>query len=244
MSETTESDGAVSNRLLALLPENEYARLLPKLEQVDLTFGKNIYDRGEPIRFVYFPTSGLISLLAYVEDRVPLEVGLIGSEGMAGLPVFLGVETSLHRAVVQGAGSALSMRAADFLDECRSGGALPMILQRFTHSLLAQVSQSAACNRFHALEARLARWLLMTSDRVRKPEFRITQEFLSNMLGVRREAVSKSATVFQQQQLIRYSRGHISIINRAELEKKACPCYGLIKDEETNFPVAATRVNR
>jgi len=156
---------------------------------------------------------------------------------MVGLGVFLGVKTSNNRAIVQGKGFAMKMEVEDFLTECTSGDSLHRLLQRYTHSLLTQVSQSAVCYRFHLIEARLARWLLMTSDRMRTSEFRLTQEFLSNMLGVRREAVNKAAVTLQQQQLISYSRGNISIINRAELEKTSCLCYAIIKDEEKRFPV-------
>lgn len=236
MPETTQLDAPIPNQLLAALPTEEYRRLLPKLEQVALTNGENIYEPGEIIRYVYFPSSGIISLLAAVQDSVPIEVGIVGKEGFVGLPVFLGVKTSLNRAIVQGAGSAMRMKDEDFLVVCQNGGLLPRLLQRFTHSLLAQVSQSAVCYRFHLIESRLARWLLMTSDRMETNEFQITQEFLSNMLGVRREAVNKSAVILQQQQLISYSRGNISI-DRMGLEKVACRCYSIIKDEEKSFPV-------
>ena len=236
MPDTTKPNVPIRNRLLAALPVKEYRGLFPDLEQVPLTYGENIYERGEIIEHVYFPESGIISLLAAVRESATLEVGLIGREGVAGLAIFLGVKTSNHRAIVQGAGSAMRMKAADFLAECRNGGTLPRLLLRFTHSLLTQISQSAACYRFHSIEARLARWLLMTSDRMETSEFQITQEFLSNMLGVRREAVNKSAARLQQQQLIRYGRGNISIIDRTSLEAAACQCYVIIKDEEKSFP--------
>ena len=205
MSEIVRS----ANRLLAALPAKEYNRLLPKLREVPLTYTETVYEPGDVIRRVYFPISGIISLLSAVGERSLLEVGIVGNEGFVGLPVFLGVKTSGNRALVQGAGVALEMKTTDFLAECKNGGALPTLLQRYTHSLLTQISQSAVCNRFHAIEARLARWLLMTADRMGSNDFQITQEFLSNMLGVRREAVSKSATNFQQRQLISYSRGNI-----------------------------------
>lgn len=221
-----------ANRLLAALPAKEYARLLPKLREVSLTYSETIYEPGDLIRRVYFPNSGIISLLSAVGERSLLEVGIVGSEGFVGLPAFLGVKTSNNRALVQGAGAALALKTADFLAECRAGGALPRILQRYTHSLLTQISQSAVCNRFHEIEARLARWLLMTADRMETDNFKITQDFLSNMLGVRREAVSKSAAALQQRQLIGYSRGNISIINRTGLESAACNCYAIIKNEE------------
>ncbi|HEX9961792.1 MAG TPA: Crp/Fnr family transcriptional regulator [Pyrinomonadaceae bacterium] len=237
MSETAELNTPIHNRLLAALPAEEYRRLSSGFETFALTYGENIYERGEIISHVYFPDSGIISLLAAVEDSAMLEVGLVGSEGMIGLPVFLGVKTSSNRAIVQGTGFATRMKTADFLAECENGSALPRLLQRYAHSLLTQVSQSAVCYRFHLSEARLARWLLMTADRMESDKFLLTQEFLSKMLGVRREAVNKSAVILQRQQLISYSRGNILIINQAGLEKAACLCYDIIKDEEKSFPV-------
>ena len=227
MSENTEP----ANRLLAALPDKEYQHLLPKLEEVALAFTETIYAPDDIIRYVYFPNSGIVSLLAATGERSQLEVGIVGNEGVVGLPVFLGVEKSKNHALVQGAGSAMRMTTADFLTECNNGGSMPRILQRYTHSLLTQISQSAVCNRFHPIEARLARWLLMTSDRMESDVFQITQEFLSNMLGVRREAVTLSAKILQQNELISYRRGKISILNRAELEVVACHCYFIIKDE-------------
>lgn len=237
MSETRDLDKPAANRILAALPAGEYRQMFSRMEQIDLIYGENIYERGEIIRHVYFPESGIVSLLAAVEDSMTLEVGLVGSEGIIGLPVFLGVKTSSNRAVVQGAGSALRMKTKDFLAESKTGASLPRFLQRYAHSLLTQVSQSAVCYRFHPAEARLARWLLMTADRMEADKFQLTQEFLSNMLGVRREAVNKSAVILQQQELISYSRGTISIINQKNLEKAACLCYGIIKAEEKSFPV-------
>jgi CRP-like cAMP-binding protein len=228
----------IDNRLLAALPLEDYYRMVPKLEKVELKYEDKIYQKNDEIHHVYFPSSGIISLLTSVEDNLTLEVGLIGKEGMLGLSLFLGVKTSNNQAIVQGAGIALRMTAEDFLIECQNCSVLPRILQRFTHSRLNQVSQSAACYRFHPIESRLARWLLMTADRMEAEEFQTTQEFLSNMLGVRREAVNKSAVALQHQKLIRYSRGHISIMNRQGLEKATCLCYGIIKNEETIFPVS------
>ena len=222
------------NRLLAALPDKNYLRLLPKLERFELKFAENIYETGDVIEHVYFLETGIISLLSAVEGRSLLEVGIVGSEGFIGLPVFLGVKISNNRALVQGAGYALRMKTADFLEECDRDSALTKILQSFTHSLFVQISQSAACNRFHSIESRLARWLLMTGDRMKSDEFQITQDFLSNMLGVRREAVNKAAKNFQQQNLIVYNRGNLTILDRANLESNACACYEIIrKDNET-----------
>jgi len=235
MSEITKP----ANRLLAALPAKEYARLLPKLQEISLIFTETIYEPGDIIRHVYFPNSGIVSLLSAVGERSLLEVGIVGNEGFVGLPVFLGVKTSNNRAIVQGTGVAMRMKTADFLAESKNGSALPRLLQRYTHSLLIQISQSAVCYRFHQIEARLARWLLMTADRMGTGNFQITQEFLSNMLGVRREAVSKSAANLQQRQLISYRRGNVSIINLTGLEATACNCYFIVKDEEKSFRQAA-----
>ena len=227
MSETNTP----ANRLLAALPAKEYKRLLPKLEKFSLTDTKTIYELGDTIRHVYFPNSGTVSLLSTVEERSQLEVSTIGNEGFIGLPVTLGVKTSSNRVLVQGAGVAMRMKTKDFLKECKNGGLLPRVLQRYTHSLLTQISHSASCNRFHSILARLSRWLLMNSDRMASDDFRITQKSLSDMLGVRREGISKSATKLQQKRLISYSRGKISILNRAGLKTVACKCYSIIKEE-------------
>ena len=222
---------APPNQLLAALPKDEYRRLLPNLESFLLVFGQAIYEPGDPIRHVYFPSSGIISLLAVVEGQTMLEVGMVGREGMVGLPVFMGVKSSRDRAVVQGAGAAMRMEATAFQKECDKGDSLPRLLRRYTHSRLTQVAQGAACNRYHSIDERLARWLLMTHDRMRSDEFRLTQEFLSNMLGVRREGVNKAASGLQRRNLINYSRGTLTTLNRVGLEAVACRCYGIIKKE-------------
>ncbi len=238
MAKNIELTASIPNCLLALLPDEEYQRLLPAMEKVRLNYGDNIYQRGDIIGDVYFPNSGIISLLAKIENSAMLEVGIVGNEGMIGLPVFLGVETSNNQAIVQGKGFAMKMKTAEFLNECDRGGELPKILRRFTHSLMAQISQSAVCFRFHAVEERLARWLLMTADRMRSNNFQITQDFLANMIGVRREAVNKSAVILQKQKLISYNRGKMQILNRKKLEKISCPCYAVIKAEELSFPLS------
>ena len=219
------------NRLLAALPKDEYRRLFPNFELVPLIFGEVIYQPGDLIRNVYFPTAGIISLLAAADQQATLEVGIVGREGMVGLPIFMGVKTSRDCAVVQGAGEALRMTATGFRKECSDGGSLPGQLRRYTHSRLTQISQGAACNRFHSIEARLARWLLMTRDRMERNEFQLTQEFLSNMMGVRREGVNRAAGALQNRNLIRYSRGTLTILDQAGLEAVSCRCYEIIKDE-------------
>jgi len=233
MSETAKP----ANRLLAALPAEEYKRLLPKLEEVSLVYAETIYESGDIIRHVYFPNSGMVSLLTRVAEGDRLEVAVVGNEGIIGLPVFLGVETSSNHVVVQGSGTALKIKTEDFLKECGRGGSLPKLLQRYTHALLMQISQTVACTRFHLIENRLVCLLLMMHDRMKADEFQITQESLSNMLGVRREAINKSATNLQQNGLISYSRGKISILNRAGLETAAaCRCYFIVKEEYEKLP--------
>lgn len=217
------------NRLLAALPSKEYKLFFSRSETVPLNYGENIYQPGDVVRHVYFPASGIISLLSSVARDSSIEVGIVGNEGLAGLSVFLGVKTSANVAVVQGAGTAQRMTARAFLASCNEGGKLTHYIHRFIHSLLTQISQSAACNRFHPIEARLARWLLMTQDRMHADEFRITQEFLSNMLGVRREAVNKAAGDLQRRNLISYSRGNLKVNHRRGLEQATCACYEIIK---------------
>ena len=221
----------IENRLLRALPKKEYNRLAAHLEQVPLHFADVLYEPGDTIEYVYFPNAGIISLLSTVEDRSTLEIGVIGNEGMVGVSVLLGVKTSPNRAIVQGEGSAMRMKAAALRKAMNGDGSLQRLLHLSTHALMTQISQSAACNRFHTVEARLARWLLMMHDRMGTDEFRLTQQFLSDMLGVRRVGVTNAATALQRDKLITYSRGNITILNRAGLEAAACKCYSLVKAE-------------
>lgn len=221
----------IENRLLAALPKKEYQRLLPELEHVSLSFAEVLYEPGDPVRHVYFPNDSIISLLTVVGERSTLEVGIVGNEGVAGISVFMGVRVSHNRALVQAAGTAMRMKAAVLRTESEHSGALHRLLHLYTHSLLTQVAQSAACNRFHVVDARLARWLLMTHDRLRSDEFHLTQEFVSNMLGVRREGVNKAAGALQQNKLISYSRGHVRILDPAGLEAVSCECYRIVREE-------------
>ena len=223
----------IANKLLSALPKKEYQALRAQLEEIPLVFEEILYRPEILISDVYFPNRGVISLLAGVNERATLEVGLVGKEGILGLAVFMGVNTSQNRAVVQGAGSAMKMKAADFRKECNNGGALPRLLQRYTHSLLTQITQTTVCNQFHSIEARLARWLLMTHDRIEADEFQLTQEFLSNMLAVRRECVNKAAGKLQKRNLIRYRRGNLRVLDRAGLEATSCGCYEIINHESS-----------
>jgi len=231
MSKTSALRAPPANRLLAALPSKEYQRLLPELEPVSLAFGKIVYSPGDTMRHVYFPNDSIVSLLAAEDHHASLEVGMIGNEGMTGISVFMGVNTSRTLALVQGAGTASRMKAATLRKESDSLGSFHRLLHRYTHSLLTQMSLSSACNRFHALDGRLARWLLMTHDRIGTDEFRLTQDFMSNMLGVRREGVNKVAGELQRNKLISYSRGHMVILNRTGLEEISCTCYQIIKED-------------
>ena len=221
---------AIPNLLLAALPRKSYAQLLPGLTPVVLAFGDVLYEPGQAIEQVYFPGDSMVSLLTLVEDHLALEVGLVGLEGMVGSPLALGVDRSPVRALVQGGGSAMRMSAGSFRSALRRSPPLQRGLLRYVHALMSQVTQTAACNRFHLVEARLARWLLMTRDRMRADEFRLTQEFLSHMLGVRRVGVTEAAGALQQRKLIKYSRGVIGILDASGLEAAACSCYRIVRE--------------
>ena len=218
------------NKLLAALPRKHYQRLLSGLEPVTLTFGQVLYEPEDTIRHVYFPNDSLVSLLTLADGHLALEVGMVGREGMVGSPMALGIDVSPVRALVQGSGTAQRMTAARFSKELAQYPPLQSLLNRYIHVLMAQVTQTAACNRFHVVEKRLARWLLMTLDRVGKSKFLLTQEFLSHMLGVRRVGVTKAASALQQRKLISYSRGTITILDRAGLEAYSCGCYRAVND--------------
>ena len=213
------------NRLLAALPARDRNRFLADCTLENLAFGTVLYDQGERMRHVYFPIDGFISMLTTVDRHSTLEVGMIGNEGMCGYALNLGGNVSSLRALVQGAGAAWCMKTATFRRHLESMPALRRILGRYVHVILGQLSQAAACLRFHVVEKRLARWLLMTQDRARTDSFGVTQEFLAFMLGVRRVGVTKAAGILQSRKLIRYKRGNMTILNRKRLEAAACACY-------------------
>jgi CRP-like cAMP-binding protein len=218
------------NRLIESLPGGDRRRMLAGCEEVELLFGEVLNTPGEPLPFVYFPTGGFISLIMPVDDSAALEVGLVGSEGMFGTPLALGVDISPVRAVVQGAGTSLRMDAAAFCRELGRSAALRQQIDRYIFVQLSQLSQTAACTRFHVVEARLARWLLMTQDRAQANAFHVTQEFLAFMLGVRRVGVTKAARALQKRDLIRYSRGNITVLDRRGLKAASCSCYKADRD--------------
>jgi CRP-like cAMP-binding protein len=212
------------NRLLALLPPRDCERILEEGREVELCFGDALWEQGDRMRYVYFPTAGFISLLTTVDEHT-LEVGMIGDEGMCGHSLVLGVDVAPLRALVQGSGTSLRIKASTFHQHLESSPALRQLMHGYIHVLLGQLAQTAACTRFHQVDARLARWLLMTHDRAHADAFDVTQDFLAFMLGVRRVGVTAAARLLQSRQLIRYARGHLVVLDRDGLEAAACVCY-------------------
>src|ERR1700722_12024771 len=220
----------VPNRLLGALPRKEYQKLLAILEPVKLTFGEILYEAHAKIEHVYFPADCFVSMLTTVDTGRAAEVGLIGSEGMIGVPMALGVAVSPFRAVVQGGGTAMRLKTGDFRRSFSKSAALKREVFLFTHLLMIQIAQTAACNRYHVVTQRMARWMLMTRDRVNSNEFRITQEFLALMLGVRRVGVSSAMSDLRKRQLIGYRRGTVPILRLEGLLAVACGCYKTVRD--------------
>lgn len=219
------------NHLLAALPTESYERLRPNLEPMTFGLGEVVYESGGPMRYVYFPTTSHISLLYTMIDGSTAEMGLVGNEGVVGIALFMGGETTPNRAMVQGSGAAFRMKAKAMLDEFKRGGEFQHLLLRYTQALITQISQTAVCNRLHSVEQRLCRWLLMTHDRTESDQLDMTHEFISNMLGVRREGVTVAAHRLQEAGMISYMRGHIKILDRDQLLAHVCECYQVVKAE-------------
>ncbi|MGO9515372.1 MAG: Crp/Fnr family transcriptional regulator [Steroidobacteraceae bacterium] len=215
----------MKNRLIEALPRQGREHLLARCERVELDFAEVLFEPGQRIRYVFFPAGGVISLIAPTVADANFQVGLVGDEGMLGLPLLLGIKEASLRALVQGSGAAWRMRATPFCRELEQSVPLRRLLNRYVHVRLRQLTQTALCTHFHGVDARLARWLLTTADRAHSDQFYITQEFISSMLCVRRAGVNRAAALLQERRLIRYSRGHLAILDRRGLQAVACACY-------------------
>jgi CRP-like cAMP-binding protein len=222
---------AKQNHLLAQLPTEERQRWLPYLEFVHMSLGEVMYESGATLTHVYFPTTALVSLLYVMEDGSSAEIAVVGNEGIVGIALFMGGGSTPSRAVVQSAGDALRLDAKVLKDEFNQNGPVLHLLLRYTQALITQMAQTAVCNRHHSLDQQLCRWLLLSLDRLRGDELVMTQELIANMLGVRREGVTEAALELQHVGLIRYARGHITVLDRAGLERRTCECYSVVKKE-------------
>ncbi len=219
------------NHLLAALPADVYKHILPNLELIQMPLGKIIYESGEELNYVYFPTDCIVSLLYVMENGASAEMAVIGNEGIVGLALFMGGDTMPNRALVQSAGFAYRLRAPLVKKEFDQNGPLMRLLLRYTQALITQMSQTAVCNRHHSLDQQLCRWLLLSLDRLNSNQLVMTQELIANMLGVRREGITEAAKKLQKAGLIEYRRGHITVLDRSGLEKRACECYQVVKEE-------------
>lgn len=233
----------LENNLLRLLPAEEYARLHTSIRRTSLALGDVLYEPGGLLDHVYFPTSCVVSCLYTMDDGSTAEMALAGNDGVVGVATFLGGETMPHRAVVQIGGTALKMPARLLQEEFARGGRLQHILLRYTHALIIQISQTAVCNRLHSVEQRLCRWLLLCHDRVNGASIAMTQEFIANLLGGRRESVTRAAGHLQDMGLIQYSRGHILILDRKGLEAIVCECYRIVTEERNRLARPVTLTN-
>ena len=222
---------ARQNRLLAALPGDAYDALLPALEPVAMPLGLSLYESGGAQGYVYFPTTAIVSLLYVLADGASAEIAVTGNEGLVGIALFMGGETTPSRAVVQSAGHGYRLGGSVVKKHFETGGALQHLLLRFTQALITQMTQTAVCNRHHSVDQQLCRWLLLTLDRLPGDELAMTQELIANMLGVRREGVTAAAGALQAEGLIHYRRGHITVTDRPRLEARVCECYGVVKKE-------------
>lgn len=227
----TSSSDFFRNQLLAALPPADWDRWRPLLEPVDLPLGAVLYESGAHMSHVYFPADAIVSLLYVLEDGASAEIAVVGREGIVGVSLFMGGETTPSRAIVQSAGRGFRMRGQDLKAEFSRSGAVMHLLLRYTQALITQMAQTAVCNRHHTLDQQLCRWLLLSLDRLEGQELVMTQELIANMLGVRREGVTEAAGHLQTGGMIRYQRGHITVLDRAKLESRTCECYSVVKKE-------------
>ena len=229
------------NHLLAALPASDYERLAPHLELIPLKLGEVLYEPGIRMRYVYFPTTSIVSLLYVMEDGASAEIAIVGNEGILGISLFMGGETTPSRAVVQSAGYGYRLKAQLLKDEFQRFGPMLHLLLRYTQALITQMAQTAVCNRHHSVDQQLCRWLLLSLDRLASNELSMTQELIANMLGVRREGVTEAAGKLQEARLISYRRGRITVLDRPGLEARCCECYEVVKKElDRLLPYTAT----
>jgi CRP-like cAMP-binding protein len=219
------------NHILDALPDEERDRLFPHLSFVSMPLGKVLYESGETLKHIYFPTDSIVSLLYVMKDGASAEIAVVGNEGAIGVALFMGGETTPSRAIVQSAGSAYRLEGKRLKLEFNRHGQMLHVLLRYTQSLITQMAQTAVCNRHHSVNQQLCRWLLLSLDRLQSNELKMTQELIANMLGVRREGVTTAAGELQKAGVIRYSRGKITVIDRAKLEQLSCECYSVVKKE-------------
>jgi CRP-like cAMP-binding protein len=227
----TPLSNPLENQLLAALPESERTRVLPLLDPVEMPLGKVLFESGSSITHVYFPTTSIVSLLHVMEDGASAEIAVVGYEGLVGIALFMGGISTPSRAVVQSAGRGFRLKADVMKQEFNRAGSMMHLLLRYTQALITQKAQTAACNRHHSLDQQLCRWLLLSLDRLRGNELVMIQELIANMLGVRREGVTEAAGHLQQAGLIQYQRGHITVLDRAGIERRSCECYAVVKKE-------------
>jgi CRP-like cAMP-binding protein len=227
----TLSPDPTENHLLAALPDAEWQRWLPQLERVEMPLGQVLYESGGTLSHVYFPTTAIVSLLYVMENGASAEIAVVGNEGIVGISLFMGGDSTSSRAVVQSAGLGLRLKAQIMKDDFNRAGPVLHLLLRYTQALITQMAQTAVCNRHHSLDQQLCRWLLLSLDRLQGNELVMTQELIANMLGVRREGVTEGALKLQNAGLIRYARGHISVLDRDGLQKRSCECYVVVKKE-------------
>jgi CRP-like cAMP-binding protein len=227
----TSPHNPLQNHLLAALPAEDYARLLPALELIPMPLGWAVCESGGHMAYLYFPTTSIVSLLYVMEDGASAEIAVTGNEGLVGISLFMGGDSTPSRAVVQSSGYGYRLKASVLKREFAMGGHLQHLALRFTQALITQMSQTAVCNRHHTVDQQLCRWLLMSMDRLPGNELIMTQELIANMLGVRREGVTEAAGKLQAKGLIHYSRGKITVLDRPQLEKRVCECYAVVKKE-------------
>jgi CRP-like cAMP-binding protein len=237
---SADSKDRPRNRILAALPAHEYEYLLPHLKPVLLEYKQVLYEPHKTIRYSYFPEDSVISMVSTLIDKTVVEVGLAGREGMVCVSTFLGADSTPHRGIVQGQGKAMRIKASVLREEFKRGSRLQDLLLRYTQAHLVQIAQTSVCNRLHALEARLSRWLLMILNRVDGDDFLLTQDIISMMLGAQRTGVTEAAGTLQKKGVIRYSRGRITILDRQKLEETACECYWIVKEEYDRLSGART----